>query len=245
MELLKNHFHSVFIGLVILVSVILLSGTYKNRNAGNDTIQVTGIGSRDFKSDLIVWEGTFTARNFDLKKANQKIDSDRERVRKHLIAKGVKSEDVQFSSVDINREYSSHYDERGNYHSEFQGYSLTQRVTIESTDVDKIERVSREVTDLINFGLEFYSQQPKYYYTKLNELKIEMIAAATEDARVRAEQIADNANSSLGRLKTASMGVFQIIGQHSNEDFSWGGSFNTSSKMKTATITVRLEFVSR
>jgi hypothetical protein len=72
-----------------------------------------------------------------------------------------------------------------------------------------------------------------------------MIAAATEDARVRAEQIAENANSSLGRLKTASMGVFQIIGQHSNEDFSWGGSFNTSSKMKTATITVRLEFASR
>jgi uncharacterized protein len=189
--------------------------------------------------------GFFHFAKYGFEKGQSKIDSDRERVRKHLTAKGVKNEDIQFSSVDINREYNSRYDDHGNYYSEFIGYSLTQRVTIESSDVDKIERISREVTDLINFGLEFYSNPPKYYYTKLNELKIQMIAAATEDARVRAEQIAENANSSLGSLKNASMGVFQIIGQHSNEDFSWGGSFNTSSKMKTATITVRLEFASR
>jgi len=72
-----------------------------------------------------------------------------------------------------------------------------------------------------------------------------MIAAATKDAQSRAKKIADNAGSSLGKLTKAEMGVFQIIAQNSSEDFSWGGSFNTSSKRKTANITVNLEYSTR
>jgi hypothetical protein len=54
--------------------------------------------------------------------------------------------------------------------------------------------------------------------------------------------IAKNAHAKLGDLRKASMGVFQIIAQNSSEDYSWGGSFNTYSKHKTATITTRLEY---
>ena len=91
-------------------------------------------------------------------------------------------------------------------------------------------------------GVEFYSSNPQYYYTKLSELKLEMIATATEDARLRADRIAENAGSDIGDLRNAQMGIFQIIGQNSNEDYTWGGAFNTSSKMKTATITMKLKF---
>jgi hypothetical protein len=38
------------------------------------------------------------------------------------------------------------------------------------------------------------------------------------------------------------MGIFQITGQNSSEDYSWGGTFNTEAKKKTASITMRLEF---
>ena len=86
------------------------------------------------------------------------------------------------------------------------------------------------------------TQDPQYYYTKLSELKIEMIAQATKDANERAKKIAENAGSTVGSLKNANMGVFQIVAQNSSEDFSWGGSFNTSSKRKTANITVKLEY---
>jgi len=102
---------------------------------------------------------------------------------------------------------------------------LTQNITNESNEVDKNEGVSREVTELINQGVELYSQEPQYYYTKLAELKIEMIAAATQDAKVRAEQIAQNSNGNLGGLKNATMGIFQITGQNSSEDYSWGWCF--------------------
>lgn len=103
-----------------------------------------------------------------------------------------------------------------------------------------MESISREVSELINLGIELDSYAPEYYYTKLAELKLRMIAEATQDAKARAEQIAENAGARLGDLKKSEMGVFQIIAQNSSEEYSWGGSFNTSSKNKTATITMKL-----
>jgi uncharacterized protein len=95
---------------------------------------------------------------------------------------------------------------------------------------------------LINSGVEFYSEKPEFYYTKLGQLKIEMIAEATKDAATSAQKITANAGGKVGSLKSASQGIFQIVAQNSNEDYSWGGSCNTSSKKKTATITMKLEY---
>ena len=108
-----------------------------------------------------------------------------------------------------------------------------------------VEGVSRNVTELINSGIEFYSNKPSYYYTRLAELKIEMIAEAIKDASLRAQKIAENAGGFLGDLKSADMGVIQIVGQNSSDDYSWGGSLNTTSKNKTASITVNLQYQSK
>jgi len=170
------------------------------------------------------------------------LDADRTIITDYLQNKGIPKEQIIFSSVDINRDFESYYDANGKYLSRFVGYSLNQSVSIESNEIDKIEQLSREVTELINQGVELYSNSPQYYYTKLDSLKIDLIAKATQDGRKRAENIADEAKASLGSLTNASMGVFQIVGQNSGEDFSWGGTFNTRSRYKTANITVRLEF---
>ena len=95
---------------------------------------------------------------------------------------------------------------------------------------------------MIESGIEFNSSPPSYYYTKLSELKVDLLAKASADAKQRAETIAKNAGSSLGKIKKATMGVFQITGQNSNEDYSYGGAFNTSAKNKTASITVKIDF---
>jgi len=65
-------------------------------------------------------------------------------------------------------------------------------------------------------------------------LKLEKVAEAAEDGRVRAERIAVNSNSRLGDLITANMGIFQITGQNSGADYSWGGTLNTCAENKTA-----------
>ena len=69
-----------------------------------------------------------------------------------------------------------------------------------------------------------------------------MISKATEDARIRAENIAEFSGGKLGALVSAKMGIFQITGQNSKEDYSWGGTFNTSSKEKNASITMKLVY---
>jgi hypothetical protein len=240
---MKQALGSIVIGLAVVIAAAVLSNGYMNRNKSENVIFVTGLGSKDFVSDLIVWNASFSRRSMDLQAAYAELNKDREIIKTYLIGKGVGEASIVFASVNIQKEFDESRDNNGNYFSTFSGYSLTQNITIESNEVDKIEGVSREVTELINQGVELYSQEPQYYYTKLAELKIEMIAAATQDAKVRAEQIAQNSNGNLEGLKNATMGIFQITGQNSSEDYSWGGAFNTSSKRKTASITMRLEYL--
>lgn len=137
-------------------------------------------------------------------------------------------------------EYS--YDNYGNSKSTFTGYTLSQTLTVESRDLTGVEKVSREITELLDRGIILSSQSPRYYYTKLDELKIDLLARASKDGELRAKTITENSGSKLGKLQKASMGIFQITGQNSDEDYSWGGAFNTSSKKKTASVTLKMDF---
>ena len=240
---MKTHFSSIAFALAIILAALSFSNAYKFKYKSNNSVSVTGLGSKDFVSDLIVWSGSFIRKNGSLKDAYAELDSDRDKIKKYLLKQGTSTDEIIFSAVDIDKEFADVWDDSGTKTiSVFSGYRLTQRVQIESKDVDKVEAISRQVTELINSGIEFYSSSPEYYYTKLAELKIEMIAEATKDANTRAMKIAENAGSDIGALKNASMGVFQIVAQNSAEEYSWGGSFNTTSKRKSASITVKLEY---
>lgn len=229
--------------VAIVITALIFSYTILNRNQKANTIAVTGLGSRDFTSDLIVWSGSFSRKSMNLKEAYAALDKDRSDIQKYLVGQGLKNDGIIFSSVDITKEFDESYDDNGNkIRSIFTGYVLQQSVQVTSSEVDKVENISRSSTELINLGIEFYSKNPEYYYTRLAELKVEMIAQATQDANIRATMIAENAGGSVGDLKSAEMGVFQITGLNSSEDYSWGGSFNTASKEKTASITVRLVY---
>ncbi|MFN4763066.1 SIMPL domain-containing protein [Gillisia sp. Q332] len=234
---------SAFIfSIAIVVAAYFLGNAYIKRAQPQGVISVTGSGSENFTSDLIVWEGQFSRMSPDLKQAFEELNADKETVRKYLIDNGIKADNFIFNSVQTNEQRENQYQD-GNYvGSVFKGYELRQSVKIESTDVELIENVSREITELLNRGVQFNSTPPRYYYTKLADLKIEMISKATEDARMRAEKIAENSGGSLGELNNAGMGVFQITGQNSGEDYSWSGSFNTQDKKKTASITMRLDY---
>lgn len=226
----------------IVLAAFILGNSYVKRATPPGVIAVTGSGSEDFTSDLIVWEGTFSQMNVELQKAYEQLNLDKETVRKYLLSKGISEENLVFNSVQTLEQREPQYID-GNYVGEiFRGYLLQQTVKIESKDVAKVEQISREITELLQKGVQFNSTPPRYYYTKLADLKIQMISAATADARTRAEKIAENSGSELGSLQSADLGVFQIIGQNSGEDFTWGGAYNTTDKKKTASVTMRLEF---
>ena len=241
-----NKYVGFSIALSVVLSAYLLADAFRNRNESSNVISVTGLGSKDFASDLIVWSGSFHKMNPELRIAYSELDAAREVIKGYLVQKGIPSEEIIFSAIDIEQQFDTRYDENGNQlSSEFKGYRLQQSVQIESRQVELVEGVSRNVTELINSGIEFYSNKPNYYYTRLAELKIEMIAEATKDASLRAQKIAENAGGYLGDLKSADMGVIQIVGQNSSDDYSWGGSLNTTSKNKPASITVNLQYQSK
>ena len=87
--------------------------------------------------------------------------------------------------------------------------------------------------------MQFASEEPEYYYTKLDELKLQLIEEATQNAKDRIDLMAQGTGSTVGELSSANLGVFQITAQNSNTEYSYGGYFDTSSRNKTASITVR------
>lgn len=231
------------IGLSIIIAFWIAGTSFKYKSKSTETIVVTGLAEKDFVSDLIVWNGSYSRKSMDLKGAYAALKADENSIRTYLAAKGISNTEMTFSSININKEFSSRTDENGRQlGQEFSGYNLTQTVTTESNNVSKIDKISREATELIENGIEFNSSPPLFYNTKLAEVKMDLLARASADAKARAETIAKNAGSGLGKLKKASMGVFQITGKNSDEDYSYGGAFNTSSNNKTGSITIRMEF---
>lgn len=240
---MKNNITAIIFGVSIITAAYLLGNAFMNRNKAEGTISVTGLGKADFTSDLIVWEGSFSKESLNLQKAYSDLEKDKSIISNYLKTKGITESELVFNAVRSRKNTRAKYTNDGKYTGEeFLGYILTQSLQIESTEVEKVEKISREITELLNKGIQFYSQPPRYYYTKLADLKIEMISKATEDARLRAEKIAENSGGKLDDLISAKMGIFQITGQNSNEDYSWGGTYNTSSKEKTASITMKLNY---
>lgn len=231
------------IALAIIICAIVLGRAYTYKYRSQDTIVVTGLGETEFVSDLIVWSGSLTAESQSAAAGYAQLEANKQKVQKYLTEKGIPTDAVVFGFVDVDKQYESVYSANGNWAGQrFTGYMLRQRFTVESTDVEKVEVVSREISSLIAQGVSIEAYAPDYYYTKLDDVKMGLIETASADARTRAEKIASNAGTKIGRVASARMGVFQITGANTNEEFSAGGSFNTSSRAKKARITMRIEY---
>ena len=241
--MLKQNFTALIIGISVICTALIISGAYKYKFKGEETITVTGLAEKSFTSNLIVWKGDYSRKMPDLKSAYSLLKGDEIAVSNYLKSKGIKPSELKISSVEITKDFIRQNDERGLLvSSKFDGYVLKQNIVIQSTDIDKVENVSREITELIEKGIEMNSLPPSYYYTNLSELKIGLLAKASADAKLRAETIAKNSGSQLGSIRKANMGLFQITGDHDNETYEGGGDFNTSSRNKTASITIKIDY---
>lgn len=223
----------------IISSLILSKGLLKITKFVREQITVTGSAQKNIQSDYIVWRGMFSIGQVDLKAAYKELSENLEKVRKYLIGKGAGENEIIVSQISTSRVYKKN--EKGNDTNEIQWYVLSQTVEVRSKDVDKVDRISRESTDLINENIEFESQAPEYFYTKLDELKIQMLAEATENAKARAENMVKATGNKIGSIRSARMGVFQITPVTSTEVSDWGVN-DTSSLEKKVTAVVTASF---
>lgn len=234
---------SSFIAIALIFIGTKISSAWEKTHVSYNNIGVTGLGTKNFDSDLIVWSASFSRNAESLSEANALMKADIKAVKFFLKQNGINEDEISFTSLKISRNYKQIYNNEGNPSGTvFEGYNLFQEVVIESKNLNAVEKSTIEIGNLIEQGIEFTANEPDYYYTKLADLKLELLKNATQDALKRAQTVAENASSNIGKLKEAEMGVFQITGQNTNEDYSWGGSFNTKAKHKTASITVKLSF---
>ncbi len=232
----------IIIAAAAIVCAFVLGRSYTYKYRSQDTIVVTGLGETEFTSDLIVWTGTLTAEALNVAAGYAQIEASKAKVKQYLTSKGLADDAVVFEFVNVDKQYATVYQDGKWAGQRFSGYQLRQRFTVESKEVEKVETISREISSLIAQGVSIEAYAPDYYYTKLDDVKMGLIETASADARTRAEKIAANAGTKIGRVASARMGVFQITGANSNEEFSAGGSFNTSSRNKKARITMRIEY---
>jgi hypothetical protein len=241
----------IIIGLAIIITALILGNAFKNRNAKQDTISVIGLGTKDFVSDEIYWSGNFAAKAMDAKDAYNLITADKAKVKQFFLSKGFKETEIIFSGVNFDKSYRTVTIEGENNSTKsesiFDGYTATQTISFSSKKnpelMKKIETVIDQTAELINSGIQFNPNQVQYTFSDLPSLKHDLIEKATQDAKERAQKIVKTGKGDMGKLKDASMGVFQITGKGSVEEDSYGGTNDTYSKDKTARITVRLAYI--
>lgn len=227
------------LAVALVLSSIVGAWAYTHAKNGEQTITVTGSARKRIKSDLVIWRAAVTYQAPQLSDAYKSLSDNIPRVKQYLISKGITEDQITISSISSSTMHAR--DTEGNETGQITGYSLRQELEVRSNDVDKIERVAREATELINQGILLESMSPEYHYTKLGDLKIEMLGEASKDAKERAQRIATSTGSSIGSVRSAKMGVMQITPADSNE-VSGEGISDTSSLEKDITAVVNVSF---
>lgn len=220
----------------VALGVALVAATSVAGRAGLDAfrirhqdkrVTVTGSATRRIKSDFIVWKAEVKAQAPELGPAYGKLASDVPRVLEYIRKRGIEDKLVTVSSANIIELHPR--DREGHTIGEQTvGYTVEETVEVSSSEIDKVEGVSRGVSELIEQGIFIHSNEPIYVYTKLAELKVQMLADASKDARSRADQIAINSGSRVTSLQAAKMGVMQVNPAHSTEVSAEGNNDKTT-----------------
>lgn len=227
------------LSLGIIISSVILTGGIVKIKAKENVITVTGSAKKQIKSDLVIWKGSFSVQSKSMQDAYSKLKQSEAKVKEYFKKQNIDEKDMVFSSIYTTTNYVVL--PGGQMSSEVDSYRLNETIEITSSDVDKLTTISRQSTELMNQGVEFQSNPPEYYYTKIANLKVDMLSLATKDAQVRAQKIAESTGSKIGKIKSAKMGVLQITPLYSTEVSDMGIN-DTSSIDKEITAVTTCQF---
>lgn len=233
------------IALIVSTLIAATAFTFVKTREETRAIEVTGSAKRRITSDLIEWTAEIHTGDKDRIASVRLLKEHVEKTKTWLKSQGVTDEEIRVSSASATEMFETRYEGSGEDRIERSvstGWRSTQSITIRSTDVGRVERVSREVTTLLEQGVELSSLPPSYFYTKLADLKIEMLAEASKDARTRADQILAAAGGGrIGKLLRADMGVINVNPANSTET-NWQGNNDTTSLEKDILTIVHITF---
>ncbi|MGE5180451.1 MAG: SIMPL domain-containing protein [Acidobacteriota bacterium] len=246
------------LGLIAMAGAIvwatsIAAGTWKAVRVKPEqrTIRVTGSAKKRIVSDLIQWQAVLEAHAPDRTAAYKQLHEETDKAIAFLKAQGIKPDEIRPQSASFQEEFDN-VDEikvlpgtnvpTKTTKRVFKGFATREVILVQSSDVARVEKASREITSLLEQGVSITSDAPQYFYTRLGELKVEMLAAAGKDARARADNILRSAGgASIGKLIVADMGIININPANSTQTSDEGNN-DTSSLDKDIITIVHAEF---
>lgn len=202
---------------IIVVSIILSVGLIatgyfiKNGliqiNSADRYVTVKGLAEQDVTADLAIWAIQFKVANNVLDIAKQELTRQSQLIEKFLVNNGIEQSEISNNRITINDALANQY-QNTNIATR---YAIDKTILVRTNNVNAVHLASQKIGDLISDGVLIgYGSVPQYSYTLLNDIKPEMIAAATRNARDAAQQFASDSGAKVGAIKSATQGYFSI-----------------------------------
>jgi hypothetical protein len=244
-------FSAAILSAGIIIATAVGADSFFRAKQLSNVLSVTGSAETIVTSDTVKWQSVLTRATdaAGLKTGSAQMKSDIETVKQYFKDSGVSDGEITINPVTVSPVCDSQngmiYDRFGNQScagGRINGYALQQVVAIESSRVNEIAQLAQAASDyLIGRGLVFSTQSLEYYYGKLADLRLNLLTQATNDAKNRAEKIAQSTGKKIDALQAASQGVFQVTAKNSVEVSDYG-IYDTASLEKKVTAVVRTSF---
>jgi hypothetical protein len=198
----------------VVLGGLAIGGGFAKARSADRFVTVKGVSEREVRADLALWPLTIVSADNDLSAAQQRIERGVREVLAFLARNGIDTASVTMQDYRVTDAFTNQYQSPGGISSR---YAIRQTMIVRSESPDTVARASQRVSELVAGGVVFTSGQeygtggPSFLFTRLNDVKPEMIAEATAQAREAAEQFAHDSRSELGGIRRANQGVFQIL----------------------------------
>ncbi|HEY0028107.1 MAG TPA: SIMPL domain-containing protein [Allosphingosinicella sp.] len=224
----------VIFSLGVVLAGYLLGDGLRRAKMAERSVAVRGLAERNVTADLATWSIAFSEEGPELAPVQASVDEKRRAVRAFFERMGFKAEELAETGVSVNSQYDTS--------RERQSVTVRQRLQLRTNDVMKARAAFGRQADLVRSGVALEDGSGIVYsFTKLNQIKPQMIAEGTHSARQSAEQFAQDSGTGVGGIKSASQGYFSIGARDGDSDGESGGSAGDSPLQKVRVVTT-IEF---
>ncbi len=215
-------------------------GLRRYKMAEHRTVTVRGVSERNVTADLATWPVSFSHQGIELGPVQQSVDRQAGAVRAFFMRAGFKPEEITDQDVSMSREQPT--DREGEPVGP-QKLTVTRSIQLRTNDIAKVRIAYARQAELLRDGVELVGSgsNVSFTFTGLNALKPQMIAEANRNARLSAEQFADDSGVSVGKMKTASQGYFSV-GARDGEDCDNCGSSGGSSPFQKVRVVTKIDY---
>ncbi len=226
----------IALSIAVIVAGIVLAHAFRDVKKRRDTITVTGSAREPITANQASWRLMVRAQKKSPADASRLLRREVRTVRAFLRDGGIADEDLTLPPIAIDQTQRRIAPKR--FVTE---YLLTQSFRITTGDVQKLEATAGNVSDLLERGVTLTVGQLSYSSTELTEARLKALQAATGNASERAKTIVEGVGGHLGGVRSASLGVYQIVPRNSNEISDYGIN-DTSTKEKDVVAVVSVTF---